>query len=254
MTQVSMEWVGVAIERMTGLTLEQYFQRYIFDPMEIKSIAFSLNPKMKNDLVGMHSKSKTGEIVQVHHPLCRRIALGDRPPADTLDSGATGLFGCPLDFVDILAMLNNDGISPKTNRRILQSSTVYRMLSNAIPRFPDFARGDRSKQDAFLDDAKPYYTNQILEYCPQPGNPPQGWSLANGLVLNEPQPGTCAAGSNLWGGIPNVYWFLDKETGVAGMLAASVLPFGDKTALKALDECKRAFYAGLAEMNSGFAM
>jgi hypothetical protein len=40
-----------------------------------------------------------------------------------------------------LAAILNDGVSPKTNARILQKKTIDSMWENQIPQFPDFARG-----------------------------------------------------------------------------------------------------------------
>lgn len=33
--------------------------------------------------------------------------------------------------------------------------------------------------------------------------------------------------SSRWAGIANLFWYCDREKGVAGMIASQVLPFGD---------------------------
>lgn len=83
-----------------------------------------------------------------------------------------------------------------------------------IPKMPNFAR-------QFTPDAKPEHTNPIPEFYPQEGNPPQGWGLSFMLTI---EPGATGRGANTawWAGIANLFWWVDREKGVAGMIASQV--------------------------------
>ena len=48
-----------------------------------------------------------------------------------------------------------------------------------------------------------------------------------------------------WGGLPNLFWWADREKGVGGMIASQILPFGDSTVLGAWSQCEKAIYDGL---------
>jgi len=119
---------------------------------------------------------------------------------------------------EIIATLLNNGTSPTTGAQILQSSTVDEMFRNQIPDFPDFGRQG-------IPDAKPDLTNALPDLYPVPGNPPQGWGLtfmlSNGGVTGR------SKGTGFWAGLPNLWWWCDRENGVGGFVCSQVLPFGD---------------------------
>jgi hypothetical protein len=69
--------------------------------------------------------------------------------------------------------------------------------------------------------------NDDSELYPQPGNPPQGWGLSFFSLL-QPDPTGRAAGTAWWSGLANLIWWADVETGIGGMLATQILPYGGK--------------------------
>jgi len=117
----------------------------------------------------------------------------------------------------MLATLLNDGVSPTTSNRILQADTVQKMFTNQIPEFPNFARNP-------IPAIKPDLTNPIPELYPQPPEQPQGWGLTFMLTIH---PGATGRGSSTgwWAGLPNLYWWCDRENGVAGIICSQILPF-----------------------------
>ena len=72
-----------------------------------------------------------------------KVALDtpDDKKSGIFNSAGAGSFARPNEYVQILAAILNDGVSPKTNARILQKKTIDDMWVNQIPQFPDFARG-----------------------------------------------------------------------------------------------------------------
>jgi len=112
------------------------------------------------------------------------------------------------------------------------------MFKNQIPQFPDFARQG-------LTAAKPEYANPAPEMFPQEGNPPQGWGLS---FFQTIEPTGTGRGKNTcwWAGIANLFYWVDREKGVAGMIASQVLPFGDLNVLGAWFQSEKAVYDGIS--------
>lgn len=77
-----------------------------------------------------------------------------------------------------------------------------------------------------------------------PGNPPQGWGLSFMLTI---EPGPTGRGRNTawWAGIANLFWWCDREKGVAGMIASQVMPFADMNVLGQWITCETEVYNAL---------
>ncbi|KAH7268470.1 beta-lactamase/transpeptidase-like protein [Fusarium solani] len=109
----------------------------------------------------------------------------------------------------------------------IQEDTVKggtaQMFSNQIPQFPDFARNQEP-----------------------PGNPPQGWGLSFFSLL-QPDPTGRAAGTAWWSGLANLIWWADVETGIGGMLATQILPYGDSQVFQCQADVERKIYAHLVK-------
>jgi len=133
----------------------------------------------------------------------------------------------------------NDGTHPKSKKQILKPETVKTMFENQIPEFPDFARNTP------LPPTKLEFANPAPEIYPQEGQPPQGWGLS--FMITQ-EPGVTGRGRNtaFWAGIANLFWWCDREKGVAGMIASQVLPFGDPNILGQWFACETAVYDSLS--------
>lgn len=102
---------------------------------------------------------------------------------------------------------------------------------------PNFARQG-------IPAAKPEQTNPAPELYPQEGNPPQGWGLS--FMITQ-EAGATGRGRNTawWAGIANLFWWCDREKGVAGMIASQVMPFGDMSVMGQWGACEAAVYQAL---------
>ena len=76
------------------------------------------------------------------------------------------------------------------------------------------------------------------------GNPPQGWGISFMLTID---PGPTGRGANTawWAGIANLFWWCDREKGVAGMIASQVMPFADMNVLGQWITCETEVYNAL---------
>lgn len=116
-------------------------------------------------------------------------------------------------------MLLKGGVSPTTGSRILQESTVEDMFTNQIPQLPNFARKHYSS-------VKPDLVAPFDEFYPQPLDQAQGWGLT---FMITPHRGATGRSANTvhWAGLPNTWWWADREKGVAGMVCTQILPSSD---------------------------
>lgn len=92
---VSIDWVGVVIERVTNISLEEYFHKFIFEPLEVTDITFFPTDEMKSRLAYMHRRKGDGSLIVSDHLL--RSSLTSR---DKLGFclGGCGCFGTLKDY------------------------------------------------------------------------------------------------------------------------------------------------------------
>ncbi|KAI5358145.1 Putative beta-lactamase/transpeptidase [Septoria linicola] len=236
----NIDWAGIVLERATGVRLNDWIQENIMAPLDLHSVNMLPTADMKRNLAYMHQKwpgssLKTEERDHIlREPLLAETA---EEKAKIFHSAGAGLFAKPVEYVQVLAALLNDGKSPKTGARILQKGTVDLMWENQIPQFPNFAR-------QAIPDAKREQTNPIPQLYPQEGDPPQGWGLS--MMLTQ-EPGGTGRGRNTgwWAGLANLFWWCDRERGVAGMIATQTMPFCDPNVLGAWVNCESAVYASV---------
>ncbi|KAK4628592.1 Acyltransferase calJ [Fulvia fulva] len=237
----NIDWAGIVLERATGVRLNDWIQNNIMQPLGLKAINMFPAEDMKKNLAYMHQKwpgDPSGKSEERDHIL-REPLLADtkEEQARLFHSGGAGCFAKPAEYVQVLAALLNDGRSPITGNRILKEETVKAMWTNQVPDMPNFARQG-------IPDAKRDQTNSTPELYPQEGNPPQGWGLS--FMLTQ-EPGATGRGSNTawWAGLANLYWWCDREKGVAGMIASQQMPFLDLNVLGQWAACESAVYASV---------
>lgn len=107
------------------------------------------------------------------------------------------------------------------------------MFRNQIAEFPNF--GTQA-----IPDSKPDLTNPIP--CLYPSPTPQGWGLT--FMLTGGATGR-SPGTGHWAGLANLWWWCDREKGVAGMVCTQILPFADAKVLKLWVDVERAVYGGI---------
>ena len=96
---VGLDWAGVLVERVSGLSLEEYFQQFILRPLGIESISFFPSVEMKMNLAYMHQRDKDGTAKVTDH-LYRYPLLPCKPgmEAQRFCMGGAGCFGKPIEY------------------------------------------------------------------------------------------------------------------------------------------------------------
>ncbi|OGM46211.1 hypothetical protein ABOM_004903 [Aspergillus bombycis] len=231
---VSIDWVGVIIERATKIPLEEYFQTCIFAPLGVKDLAFYPTQNMKQRLAYMHQRAADGSLSVTDQLLRHALVKPVYATQEKLCMGGCGCFGTPREYSKILAMLLNKGTCPKTNEQILKSETIEQMFTDQIPQYPIY-------HNDYCQSAKPTLANSC-PIIPKPGNPTDGWGLTFMLSHERSETGR-AAGSASWEGLANLYWFADRVNGIAMIFATQILPYGDLEAVKLFQAIEKEVYA-----------
>ncbi|KAK4508742.1 hypothetical protein PRZ48_002481 [Zasmidium cellare] len=236
---IGIDWAGIVLERATGTGLNDWIQEHIMEPLGLKNINMFPTAEMKKNLAYMHQRWPGSQQSEERDHIYREpiLAETDHEKKHVFHSGGAGAFAKPTEYVQVLAALLNDGKSPKTGAQILKKETVDSMFENQIPNFPNFARQG-------IPAAKPEQTNPAPELYPQEGNPPQGWGLSF-MITQEPGPTGRGRNTAWWAGIANLFWWCDREKGVAGMIASQVMPFGDLGVMGQWGACEAAVYQAL---------
>lgn len=225
------------LERLTGRSLNDYCNENIFTPLDIKNMSFFPTQENINRLAHMHQRSPEGKVSEREHLLTAPLkSPSAAEQKNILNSAGAGIFAQPREYVKIIATLLNNGTSPNTKAQILKPETVDQMFTNQIPEMPQFGRQGTAA-------AIPELTNPIAELYPQPKEQEQGWGLTFMITVH---PGATGRGRNTgwWAGLPNLFWWADREKGVGGMVASQILPFGDGNVMGLWAECESLVYQG----------
>ena len=86
---------------MSGLSLNDYFQKHILGPMGLKNITFFPGAEMQNHLAYMHQRSSDGKLsLRDDGQLLRRPLVVDSPEdiKSTFNAGGAGGFAKPKDY------------------------------------------------------------------------------------------------------------------------------------------------------------
>jgi hypothetical protein len=67
--------------------------------------------------------------------------------------------------------------------------------------------------------------NAFPDIDPVAGNGPEDWGLAF-MFTNGGATGRSMS-TFIWSGLPNYWWWADREKGIAGMVCTQILPFAD---------------------------
>ena len=59
---INIDWVGKAVEKVSGQNLEAYFRENLFDPVGMKDTGFKLSDDRRQRLVGMNARQPDGSL------------------------------------------------------------------------------------------------------------------------------------------------------------------------------------------------
>jgi CubicO group peptidase (beta-lactamase class C family) len=213
--------LGLIVEKVTGTSLEQYYQEHIFRPLGMVDTSFAVPPdkQARVSSVYAHADGKFQERPRGNVPAT------PTPPF----RGDGGLYSTAHDYGQFMRMILNGGRLGGV--RILGQRSVQLMEQNQIGAI--FV----TQQPA----ANPALTRPF----------PLGAGRDKfGLGFQITEPGTDGTkyrrpGSLSWAGIFNTEFWIDPRSGIGGVLLMQYLPFYDEGAIRTLQDFEAGVYRQL---------
>ncbi|MCW2756521.1 MAG: 4-chloro-3-hydroxybutyrate hydrolase, partial [Nocardioidaceae bacterium] len=218
----NIDWAGQVIEGITGKRLGEVMTERILDPLGMHDTAFTMTPEMESRLAKLHQRGDDGQLTPTD------IVLPQDPE---VHMGGHGLYSNALDYAKFIRMWLNDGQGP--DGQILKKETVEMAVGNHL--------GDLKVKA--LPGVIPSLSNPA-EFFP---GMPKSWALT--FMLNdEDAPTGRPANSLAWAGLANLYYWIDRQTGVGGFWATQIFPFADPASVVGYLDLETAVYAGLGKV------
>ncbi len=210
----SMDWAGKLVERLSGSSLEQYFQKNILQPLGMKDTSFLVPPEKFDRLVSSYRRQPDGKLKE--DP---RTQPGI--PADF--NGGGGLFSTADDYIRFTQMILRKGRSEGKDR-ILSAKTVALMSENQIGSIA-------------IEPLKSTDTSVTEDLDVGPGNKYTYGFLYNTLPeLGRP------AGTLMWAGVENSYYWIDPKRPICAVIMMQFFPFLDPQGSGMLTDFAKAVY------------
>lgn len=220
--------LGFVVESITGLPIEEYIDQNIAKPLGMTNTGavFTSDSRMV-----LHVKTSDGLIAVP--------AAGPSTTGFWKRGGGHFLVSSLNDYSQVLLTLINDGTHPPTGHQILRAETVEKYLfqdwlsqigvpSNGIGKF-----GESLNPGVVT-------TGDIFGHLSL-AEEDRGQSC--GLGINKrSKPGYRSEGSGAWAGLGNLFYWIDRTNGKAGIIGTSLLPFLDQTIMELFDDFERLCY------------
>ncbi|KAF3407121.1 Acyltransferase LovD [Talaromyces pinophilus] len=205
---VGLDWAGLMIERVTNKTLGSFMEENIWKPLKMDSTTFRLQERP--DIIS------------------RRVDI----VID--DQGGGGIFSCPADYAKLLiSILKNDGT-------LLKASTMDDLFTPCLtPNGIISLRENRAASYKAFRESKAgsEATKQLIPQYEM--NYSVGGQISEKGWLNGRKDGSMS-----WSGLPNLFWVIDRETGIAFLYASQLMPPRDTISRAAFERFEYAIYNG----------
>src|SRR5580765_2909456 len=124
--------LGYLIEVVSGMSLDEFFKKKIFEPLGMKDTYFYLPKQKRNRLATLYSEDSTKHIIKDGETYELNGTMYVNYPAmnGTYYSGGGGLSSTAYDYSVFMQMLLNGG--EYNGKRILSRSSIRMMTSNQI--------------------------------------------------------------------------------------------------------------------------
>ena len=218
---VGLDWLGRIVEQARGKRLGEVMKERIFTPLGMSDIGFTLTDSMRSRLAVLHDRAQDGKLT----PLPELIL----PQPPECDMGGHGLYASVGEYMKFIRMFLNDGAG--ANGRVLKAETVEAMCRNGLP--AGMTSGGWSTSIPSLSN-------------PGEFDPGIRKTWAYTFQRNEEETVTGRpAGSLMWAGLGNLYYWIDRKNGVGGFWGSQILPFMDTSSYPGFVDFEAAVYRSL---------
>jgi methyl acetate hydrolase len=221
----NIDWCGLVVEGITGKRLGEVFRTRIFEPLGMNDTAFVMTDAMRRRVAGMHARNADGSLAAMEFEL---------PSEPEVHMGGHGLYATVGDYMRFIRMWLNDGNGEQG--RVLKPETVRMAEKNHL--------GD--KKITPLPGVIKSLSNDAEFF---PGSS-KSWSFTF-MMNDEAAPTGRPAGALGWGGLANLFYWIDRMNGFGGFWATQILPFGDPVSFNGYMDFETAFYDALHQQKAG---
>lgn len=199
------DWAGKVIERLTGDTLESFMRQNVWRPLGAKGISFwpQEHPEMSSKLTGMSVRDEsTGGLKNLEKSIL------NVDPTDCF-----GGQGCSADLTDYMKILHSLLVD---DERLLKKESTALMFQPQLTK----------KGHDDLEKTIQVHEHNALYVGDFPPDCEYDWGIGGILALSS-RDGGRQKGTLIWSGLPNMYWFIDREAGLCGTFGTYVVPPGE---------------------------
>ena len=206
--------LGVIVETVSGMSLEEFFQKNIFGPLEMKETSFRLPPEKVDRLVTAYTWDESWALKIYDHPEDSIKVTGPKDVFSGLgDYG--GIVSTASDYLRFARMLLNKG--ELEGARLLSPKTVELMASN--------------------------HTGDLFIYARGYG---WGYGFSLGVRTDIVESGSIgSAGTYGWGGAACTQFFIDPAQELIALALTQVFGFGFKPGFRLDQDFEKAVYQAL---------
>ena len=202
---INIDWVGRIVEAVSGQKLGAYLTQHVLAPLGMHDTAFRMTPQMRARKATIHQRLEDGQLVPTEFEV---------PQAPQFEMGGGGLYSTVGDYLKFIRMILNRGQA--AGGQVLKPETVDLMSSNQMGELDVLP----------LKSTNRMLTNDLV----LPPDVPHKWGLAY-MINTKALPTGRPAGSLMWAGLTNCYYWIDPSTGIGGVLLTQILLFADVKAM-----------------------
>ena len=216
------DWVGKVVEKISGLTLEQYFRKNISGPLEMNSTWYNLPKELQNRVVALKRRDfKTQKLIEEENvKVIKKKTF----------SGGGGLYSSPEDYAKLIQCMLNEGslndikiLEPQTFRimntkQLVDFKIIHRLVENESTDITP-----RGTTDNFFDN----YDNWTLD------------------CAYEESSNIRPIGTSYWAGLFNTYYTIDYENEFGLVYFTQILPFNDFQFYDLFSKFEKSVYQNL---------
>ena len=191
---ISTDVLGYLVEQISGLKLDEYFKKYIFEPLGRVDTDFTCPKEKLSRLASLYEHNPSGE-----------PRFMETPALDvTYLSGGGGLFSTMSDYYQFASMLLNQG--ELNGKRIIGRKTIELMTTNHLPDGKDLTEMSES---AFSE-------------TPYAG---VGFGLGFSVMLDPAKSQTLSdIGEFGWGGMASTVFFINPKEDMLVIFMTQLIP------------------------------
>lgn len=190
---LSIDVLGYLVEVVSGMTLSQYFEKHIFEPLGMKDTYFYLPDSKKDRLVPLYTETKEKTLIK---STLDNLGVDPNFPitgAKTYYSGGGGLSSTAYDYAIFLQMLLNGGIY---NGKRLLSRRGVELFTNT------------NQSGTLFPDPRSYFS--------------LGFSVINEVGRSNDI--YSSVGTFSWGGAFSTHYFADPKEKICAVLMKQMWP------------------------------